>query len=244
MKETGRHPVTRIDAGKTEEISESLVTEHEISIVLAGQTLVHATCSPSFLKELVYGYLVSEGFIQSDRDVCSFTVRGNVAEVRLGDKPSAPQQPISPRPIENPFTLSAGVLLAAAEECLSRGIIFRETGGTHAAALGDRSGLISFFEDISRTCALEKVLGDALLRTVALDETFVFLSSRVPKRMLQKIARCGIPIVGAVSAPTFDAVEAAEELGICVCGFVRGKRLNVYSHRWRVEIQNKSSFEL
>jgi len=234
MKETGRHLVARIDAGKTEEIRGSLATEHEISIVLAGQTLVHATCSPSFLKELVYGYLVSEGFIRSDRDVCSFTVDGKVAEVRLGDKPSAPQQTISPRPIESPFTLSVDVLLAAAAECLNRGIIFRETGGTHAAVLGDRSGLVSFFEDISRNCALEKVLGDALLRAVTPDETFVFLSSRVPKRMLLKIARCGIPIVGAVSAPTFDAVKAAEELGICVCGFVRGKRLNVYSHRWRV----------
>lgn len=237
MKETGRHLVTLIDAGKTEERGESLVTEHEISIVLAGQTLVHATCSPSFLKELVYGYLVSEGFIRSGRDVSSFTVQGRVAEVRLGDKPSPPQQPISPRPIESPFTLSADVLLAAAAECLSRGDIFRKTGGTHSAALGDRSGLISFFEDISRNCALEKVLGDALLRAVTPDATFVFLSSRVPKRMLLKIARCGIPVVAAVSAPTLDAVEAAAELGICLCGFARGHRLNVYSHRWRVGLE-------
>jgi FdhD protein len=236
MKETGRHLVTRIDAGKTEEIRESLVTEHEISVVLAGKTLVRATCSPSFLKELVYGYLVSEGFIRSHRDVSSFTVEGNVVEVRLGNKPS-PQQSITPRPIESPFTLSADVLLAAAEECLSRGNTFRETGGTHAAALGDRTGLVSFFEDISRNCALEKVLGDALLRAVTPDETFVFLSSRVPKRMLLKIARCGIPVVVAVSAPTLEAVKTADRLRVCVCGFARGHRLNVYSHRWRVGLQ-------
>jgi len=237
MKETGRHLVTRIDAGKTEKIRESLVTEHEISIVLAGKTLVRATCSPSFIKELVYGYLVSEGFVRSDHDVSSCTVQGKVAEVRLDDRPSPSQQPTSPRPIESPFTLSADVLLAAAEECLSRGSIFRETGGTHAAALGDRSGLISFFEDISRNCALEKVLGDALLRSVTPDETFVFLSSRVPKRMLLKIVRCGIPIVAAVSAPTLAAVTTADKLGVCVCGFARGHRLNVYSHRWRVGLQ-------
>lgn len=234
MKETGRHLVTRIDAGKTKEIKESLVTEHEISIVLAGQTLVHATCSPSFLKELVYGYLVSEGFIQSESDVSSFTARGGVVEIELGDNPPFPKQAISLRPIESSFTVPADVLLAAAEECLSRGNIFRETGGTHAAALGDRSGLISFFEDISRDCALDKVLGDALLRAVTPDETFVFLSSRVPKRMLLKIARRGIPVVAAVSAPTLEAVKAADKLGVCVCGFARGHRLNVYSHRWRV----------
>ena len=239
MKETGRRLVTRINASKTEEIRESLVAEHEISIALAGKTLVHAACSPSFLKELVYGYLVSEGLIQSYRDVSSFTVQGKVAEIKLNDKFPPQQQAILPRPIESSFTVPADVLLAAAEECLSRGIVFRETGGTHAAALGDRSGLISFFEDISRTCALEKVLGDALLRAVTPDETFVFLSSRVPKRMLQKIARCGIPVVAAVSAPTLDAVKAADQLGVCVCGFARGNRLNIYSHRWRVEVQRE-----
>jgi len=84
---------------------------------------------------------------------------------------------------------------------------------------------------------LEKVLGDALLRSVTPDETFVFLSSRVPKRMLLKIVRCGIPIVAAVSAPTLAAVTTADKLGVCVCGFARGHRLNVYSHRWRVGLQ-------
>jgi len=233
MRETGSRPVTRIDAGKTEETEERLVAEHEMAIALAGQTLVHTPCSPSSLKELVYGYLVSEGFIQSENDVSSLLMNGGVAEVRLGDAPPL-QQPTLPRPIESPFALSADVLLAAARECLSRGAVFRETGGAHAAALGDRTGLVSFFEDISRMCALEKVLGDALLRAITPDETFVVLSSRVPKRMLLKIARCRIPVVAAVSAPTLDAVEAADGLGVCLCGFVRGDRMNVYSHRWRV----------
>jgi len=234
MKETRERQVTRIEAGRTEEAQERLVVEQEFTITLRGERLLHTICSPSYLKELAYGYLVSEGWIRAHHDVVSFTQQGNGFDIKLSDDAPSPQQAILPQPVESTFTLSADVLLVAAKECLNRGIIFRETGGTHAVALGAQSGLLSFFEDISRSCALEKVLGDALLRGFAFDETFVFLSSRLPKQMLLKVARCEIPIVGAVSAPTFDAVEEAQRLGICVCGFVREQRLNVYSHGWRL----------
>ncbi len=233
MEETRRRQVTRIEAGRTKEVEEALVVEQEITITLHGERLLNTICSPSRSKELVYGYLVSEGWIRAHHDVVSCTQQGSGFHIELSDDAPSPQQAVSPLPLENPLTLSEDILLAAAKECLNQGATFQETGGTHAAALGDRSGLINFFEDISRSCALEKVLGDALLRGLSFDETFVFLSSRLPRRMLQKIARCGIPIVGAVSAPTFEAVEEAQRLGICVCGFVRGKRMNIYSHKWR-----------
>ena len=52
--------------------------------------------------------------------------------------------------------------------------------------------------------------------------------------MISKLARCGVPIVAAVSAPTIDAVRLAEELNVCLCGFVRGERMNVYANGWRL----------
>lgn len=232
MEETRKRAVVRIETGKAEKARDSLVVEKEITITLDKEILLHAICTPSHLEALAYGHLVSEGWIRSAQDVVSLASHENSFVVELRNGVSAPVT--VPRPLETPFTLSTDVLLAAAEECLNRGTIFRETGGTHAAALGDRSGFISFFEDISRSRALEKVLGDALLRGLPFDETFVLVSSRLPRKMLLKVARCGIPIVGAVSAPTFDAVEEAQRLGICLCGFVREQRMNVYSHGWRL----------
>ena len=62
------------------------------------------------------------------------------------------------------------------------------------------------------------------------------LSSRVRADFVRKAARVGIPVIAAVSAPTVEAVDLAEQLGICLCGFVRGSRMNVYANRWRLDL--------
>jgi FdhD protein len=38
------------------------------------------------------------------------------------------------------------------------------------------------------------------------------------------------------SAPTDKAVRIAEAYGITLCGFARGKRVNIYTHPERVEM--------
>jgi len=51
---------------------------------------------------------------------------------------------------------------------------------------------------------------------------------------LLKVAKRRIPIIISVSAPTDLGVKLAADLGITLIGFVRGKRMNVYTNGWRV----------
>ena len=136
--------------------------------------------------------------------------------------------------MESDWSATPERILAVAREVVNTAEGFRETGGTHAIAVATETEIVAFSEDISRTCALEKALGIALLQRTDFASSLAFLSSRVPSRMISKLARCGVPLVAAVSAPTSDAVRLAEELDVCLCGFVRGKRLNVYAHGWRI----------
>ncbi len=52
--------------------------------------------------------------------------------------------------------------------------------------------------------------------------------------MILKIARRNIPIVISKSTPTDLAVDLAARLGITLIGFVRGKKMNVYTEGWRM----------
>jgi len=54
--------------------------------------------------------------------------------------------------------------------------------------------------------------------------------------MALKCAVAGIPIIVSRGATTSLAISIAERAGICIIGFVRGRRLSVYSHSERLRI--------
>jgi len=229
---TERFPIQWVQSGDVEIVDDILVTEANVAIALRDSELIRTTCSPGQMREWVLGYLLSEGFIAGLDDVAEIHERQDSFSVALAE--SAPSQPAPIAPVESDLTVEPDRLLEIAREVQRRATVFERTGGTHVMAVSSASGLVALAEDISRTCALEKALGIALLQRVDFANSFAFLSSRVPSRMIAKLARCGIPIVAAVSAPTVNAVRLAEELNVCLCGFVRDERLNVYTHGWRV----------
>lgn len=230
MRKTERVPIKRVQSGEVEAVDDTLVVEQEVSITLDGEILLRTTCSPGELGEWVIGYLFSEGLIANPEDVREIHNEDGQFSVRLS-RHVLPERPIS---VRSELVLSTDRLLDVAKEVGDRADVFNETGGAHAMAIASAAEILGLAEDISRTCALEKVIGEALLRGIDFGQSFAFLSSRVPSRMITKLARCGIPIVAAVSAPTAKAVRLAEELNVCLCGFVRDERLNVYTHGWRI----------
>ena len=52
--------------------------------------------------------------------------------------------------------------------------------------------------------------------------------------MLLKVAKRQVPIVASKSAPTDLGIRLANDMGITLVGFVRGKRASVYANSWRI----------
>ena len=133
--------------------------------------------------------------------------------------------------------VSAEVIAAMPDVMRRTQKTFDRTGGLHAAALFDESGrLLVVHEDVGRHNAVDKVLGHALLNDLLpLNRHVLVVSGRSSFEIMQKALAGRIPIVAAVSAPSSLAVEFARANGQTLIGFLRGKRMNVYSGHARVE---------
>ena len=138
----------------------------------------------------------------------------------------------------DPLVLPSRVLAEVPGRVREAQRVFEQTGGLHAAAVCDADGtVVCVREDVGRHNAVDKVIGWAATeRRLPLAGKVLFVSGRSSFEVVQKAAVAGVPLVAAVSAPSSLAVALAEEVGITLVGFLRGRSMNVYTHPQRVAV--------
>ena len=122
------------------------------------------------------------------------------------------------------------VITALPDRMREAQVLFKHTGGIHAAALFDRRGkLLLLREDIGRHNAVDKLIGAALDDGLSFAGKMLLVSGRAGFELVQKCVVAGIPLMAAVGAPSSIAVQLARESGLTLIGFLRGDRFNCYS---------------
>jgi FdhD protein len=235
--------------GSAETLEDSVACDVAVCVFVDGEFYRTLVASPRMLEELVTGHLFTEGVVSSRADVADLRVQEGRVDVslihhvdisdvmagknRLITTACAASQEIrsgSIGRVRRVEDLDAGLIHGVVAELNRRSTVFRETGGTHSALVylvGD--GVVAFAEDVGRHNALDKVIGRCLLDGVDLGGCVLASSGRLSGEMVLKAAAAGVPVVCSVSAPLVSGVRVAVEAGIRLVGFVRGRRMNVYS---------------
>jgi FdhD protein len=171
-----------------------------------------------------------EGFVQPDHPDVLPLIRSGCGAAAVG--PLVDHLP----QVHGDLEISASTMLDLARAMRKSQHVHKQVGGTHAAGIFDRHGdLVRIDEDIGRHNAIDKAIGHCLLRDMPLDDKILVTSGRASYEMAIKAIRTGLPIIASMSAPTALAVQLAAEAGLTLIGYLRGGRMNVYTHQQRIE---------
>lgn len=219
-------------------------------------------CSPTELKELAIGHLLSEGILKSTEEIEEVVLTGkeNTCRVKLKSAinvdsrvklsrlharviPSAcgsgsPYQYSGRIPqIESVgLPVKAQIIFNCVNQLNFKAEGFRRTGGLHVAAIFNREGsLVALAEDVGRHNAVDKVIGMSALKGTNFGICFVALSGRMSGDVVFKAANIGLPIVASLAAALSSGIEMAKKANVTLAGFVRGKRMNIYTIPERIE---------
>ena len=235
-----------------------VVKELPLTILLNGRELVTLLCSPANLKYLAIGFLLSEGLLRSRNDIKSIIDDEQRGIVRIetvtdlhGEEEQVFKRIITPgcgrgaafyssadaggmSEVKSELQVNGAEILELMTQFQHLSETYRSTGGVHSAALCDNKTLNIFSEDIGRHNAIDKIFGQCLWEGISTNNQIILSSGRISSEIVIKIARNNIPVLASKSAPTNTAVKLADLLGITLIGFVRGTRMNVYSHHQRI----------
>jgi len=250
--------IVRLTSEKREKLKDRIVREVPLTILVNGKELVTLQCSPDKLEYLAVGFLLCEGFIKKGTKIkhISLNKKGWYIGIDLEkDFPSDKNLPFKRvigsgcsgavtfyrdidikdcTPVKSQVKYSYEGIFSLMKELEKRSLTFKDTGGVHSCALGNQEGIEVFAEDIGRHNAVDKVFGECFIGGIPTQDKAILTSGRVSSEILIKIAKRKIPIIASHSAPTDLAVGLAEKLNLTLIGFVRGRRMNIYTHNYRI----------
>lgn len=253
-----KQKIKKCSNGLLVDIEDDIVTEFPLTIFVNDQEFATMVCTPTHFKEMVVGFLASEGVIRFQTDIASLTIDENTgyAHVKLHADVTTSQQYYSKRFIGSccgksrqfyfhndartaktstaKLTITPSHCIQLMNDLQKSSFVFQETGGVHNAALCSPDEIIVSRTDIGRHNALDKLYGYSILNQIPVREKIIVFSGRISSEVLVKAAKIGVGIVLSKSAPTDLAIKLAEDLNITAVGFIRGNSFNIYSHPERI----------
>ena len=234
MKDDGSITVeisTISEAGRQHRV-DSVVRETEARLKVDGKLCTQLFCLPYHFEELAIGYLTTGGLDPAYiTNIEVKEVDPAIYEILVTLEKEVYRNPLT---VNSQLRIKKEDVFAYVNELEEGGILFKATGGTHVVAAFSRGSDTILIEDVSRHCAIDKLVGTCITKGIATAESVLVTSCRQTYTTMKKEICAGFPITISVSAPTALAVKEADEFGMTLVGFARDKRFNLYTNDWRI----------
>jgi len=231
--------ILKVRDGQARRARDRLAVEEPLELRVAGRPVGVTMRTPGNDFELAIGYCISERLVAAPDDVAAVRFCAPEGQTQEYNVLTVVAVRVACHSVAgDPLVLPSQVLAEVPGRVREAQRVFEQTGGLHAAAVCDADGTVACVrEDIGRHNAVDKVIGWAATeRRLPLAGKVLFVSGRSSFEVVQKAAVAGVPLIAAVSAPSSLAVELAEEVGITLVGFLRGRSMNVYTYPERVAV--------
>ncbi|MDD1720573.1 MAG: formate dehydrogenase accessory sulfurtransferase FdhD [Euryarchaeota archaeon] len=234
------------DGGERPDYDEVAV-EDSITLFVNGMRIATLIASPSKMRELCIGYLISEGVVSAFDEIQTVKIDKTKMEAYITvtsfDQVELWHEVRSSGCIGVKWWTNEEVEVMSdarfEKEAIRRSLLYldthtrRRTHGVHTAALFDAQGeLLSQAVDVGRHSAIDKVIGAHAGNDFS--QTFLLSSGRQPAGMVLKAARAGIPLIVSKAAPISTGVEAALQAGVTLICFASERQFAVYTHEERL----------
>ncbi len=207
--------------GHLQDRDEEVCTEQVFRIFIDGKQITTLRATPQDLKALGAGFAVTSGRAATVKQVDIDEDR-----IRVVSAPAAAPQP----PAE--ISLQPGFICSCRQQIVSE--LWQATGGAHCAVLFRAQEIIGRGEDIGRHNAVDKAVGQAVLKGCDLRACVLVSTGRQPADMLEKVANAGIPAVISKTVPTQQGIIAAQKAGITLIGRIKADSFVVYCGEQRI----------
>jgi FdhD protein len=235
-----------------------VVPEVPLTIFLNDREIVTLLCLGDYLKSLAIGFLKSEGLINRVEDLKSVFVDedNRLVRVEVEEDTQLAEKLFMRRTltsgcgkgttfynaldtlvmekIHSPLKIRPDQVFHLMHRLVEASELYKITGGTHNSALATVEDLVLFRTDIGRHNAVDKIYGECLLNSISLQDKVLVTTGRMTSEILIKTGRMGIPILISRSAATSLAISLAQQIGVALIGYVRGKNQIIYTGRERI----------
>lgn len=252
--------ILKVSGTEIQSVLDEVASEVPLRLILNNRPFVTLLCTPTELKELAVGFLLSEGILRNRSSIKRLEVSRSESAVliELDNMPDDWERMFEKKTISS--GCGRGITFTNYRTDLDRRIeiedsfisiddikkllrafrnistLYLDTGGVHSAAISDGKEILFFSEDVGRHNAVDKLIGKAFLQDIAIENKILLTSGRVTSEIMTKAGRNRFPILISRAAPSCMAVNYAEDMGITLIGFARGDRMNIYTWPNRIRM--------